>query len=288
MILLGLAAAAAAAACYETSYALQALEARAVPPRAGPRPALLLELARRRRWLGAIALAVAGFGLQIGALGLAPLTLVQPVVASGLLLLLYLGVRVLGERVEAKEVAAAAAVVAGIAGVAASAPDRSESVSRLVALALVLAGLVTVALAPYLLRRSRGVLLVASAGAADATAVLAAKLVSNELAQGRVLPAVALAAGAGATVLIGLTSETAALQRLPATRVAPLVLVLQTAVPVLLAPILFGEDWGDTALGGAVIAGSLAVLAAGSCVLAASSAVGAFEHQGGGGGELRE
>src|SRR4051812_25214052 len=95
---LGLAVALVAAGCYETSYAIQALEARALPERRGPRPSLLVELAGRPRWLGAIALAVAGFGLQIAALGLAPLTVVQPAVASGLLLLLYLGVRVLGER----------------------------------------------------------------------------------------------------------------------------------------------------------------------------------------------
>src|SRR5919206_99774 len=110
---LGLGVAAAAAGCYETSYAVQALEARAAE--AGPGP-LLLRMARRPRWAGAIALAVAGFGLQILALGLAPLTLVQPVVASGLLLLFYLGVRVLGERIGGRELAAAVAIVAGVAG----------------------------------------------------------------------------------------------------------------------------------------------------------------------------
>ena len=283
---LGLAVAIAAAGCYETSYAVQALEARAVRRRAGPRAGLLLELAGRPRWLAAIALAVAGFGLQIAALGLAPLSLVQPVIASGLLLLFYLGVRVLGESVSARDVAAAAAIVAGIAGIAAAAPDRSGSVSRPLALGLVLAGLVLAAAAPYALRvlGSRGALLVASAGAADAAAVLVAKLVSNELAAGRLLTAAGLVAGAGTTVLMGLTSETAALQRLPATRVAPLVLVIQTAVPVLLAPLLLGEDWGATPLGGALIAGSLALLGAGTVALATSRAVGvllardALEH----------
>jgi drug/metabolite transporter (DMT)-like permease len=292
---LGLGLALAAAGCYETSYAVQALEARAVDR--GPRGSLLLRMARRPRWAGAIALAVAGFGIQIAALGLAPLTLVQPAVASGLLLLFYLGVRMLGERVYARDVVAAIAIVAGIAGLAAAAPERSGSVSRSLALVLVLAGLVLVAIAPYALGRlgRRGAVLVASAGAADAVAVVAAKLVSNELTQGRPLSAAGLVAGAGATVLLGLTSETAALQRLPATRVAPMVLVLQTAVPVLLAPLLLGEDWGGTPLGGAAIAASLALLGAGAVALAASSAVGvlaapvdALEHQRGGGGQLRE
>jgi drug/metabolite transporter (DMT)-like permease len=292
---LGLAVALAAAGCYEISYVVQALEARAVGRGRGPRPSLLLQLALRPRWAAAIVLAIAGFGLQIVALGLAPLTLVQPAVASGLLLLFYLGVRVLGERVTRRDVAAAIGIVAGIAGIAAAAPDRAESVSSPVALALVLGGLGLVALAPYALRSTRGALLVASAGAADAAAVFAAKLVSNALSEGRPLAAAALAAGAGATVLLGLMSETAALQRLPATRVAPLVLVIQTAVPVLLAPLLLGEDWGATPLGGAVIAGSLGLLVVGTLALAASRALGllltpvdALEHQGGGGGKLRE
>ena len=293
---LGLAVAAAAAICYETSYAMQALEARSVPQRAGARATLLIELARRPRWLGAIVLAVVGFGLQIAALDVAPLTLGQPVVASGLLLLFYLGVRVLGERVGPREVAAAVGIVAGVGGIAFAAPRRATSVSSPMLFVLVLASLGLVALAPYVLRRlgRRGLLLVASAGAADVVAVLMAKLVSNELDDGRVLVAGVLAAGAGLTVLLGLTSETSALQRLPATRVAPLVLVIQTTVPVLLAPLLLGESWSRTRLGGAVIGASLVLVAAGTVVLATSRAVGglragdALEHQRGGGGQLGE
>jgi hypothetical protein len=115
---------------------------------------------------------------------------------------------------------------------------------------------------------------VASAGAADAAAVFASKLIADELSAGRPLAAAAFAAGAGATVLLGLASETAALQRLPATRVAPLVLVIQTAVPVLLAPLLVGERWGATPLGGAVIAISFLLVGAGAAALAASGTVG--------------
>lgn len=292
---LGLGIAVVAAGCFEVSYAVQALEARAEG--VGSSASLLVRMVQRPRWAGAIALAIVGFGLEIVALGLAPLTLVQPVIASGLLVLFYLGVRVLGEHVRRRDIAAALAIVGGIAGIAVSAPHRSGSVHRSLALILVVAGLVLVSLAPYLLGRlgRRGAFLVASAGAADAVAVLAAKLVSNELTEGRPLAAAALLAGTGATVLLGLTSETAALQRLPATRVAPLVLVIQTAVPVVLAPMLLGEDWGSTALGGAVIAASLVLLGAGAVALAASSAVGAFaapvdalEHDRGGGGQLRE
>jgi len=290
-IAFGLVAAVGATACYESSYVLQALEARTTARRLALRASLLATLVRRRRWLAAIAIGVAGWCLQIVALGFAPLTLVQPVLASGLLLLMYLGVRLLGEHVGLRELGAAAAIVAGIAVLALAAPDRATSVSDSTALVIALAALAAAALGPYPLR-SRGdtgaVLLVASAGAADAAAGVVAKLVSNELSRGGVVAAAAWAAAAGATVLIGLLSETTALQRLPATRVAPFVLVVQVTVPVLLAPLVFGESWADTPLGGGLILAALVVVAAGTAILASSAVVGdlltadALEDEGGG------
>src|SRR6476619_6900357 len=119
---IGLGVAFGAAGCFETSYALQALEARAADHALALRASLLWRLIRRPRWAIAILLAVVGWGLEVVALGLAPLTVVQPVIASGLLLLLYLGVRVLGERVTWREVAAATAIVVGVVGIALAAP----------------------------------------------------------------------------------------------------------------------------------------------------------------------
>lgn len=275
-VALGLGVALAAAACYETSYAMQALEARTMDRRHELRPSLLVSLARRPRWAAAIALGVVGWGLQVLALGLAPLTLVQPAIASGLILLLYLGVRVLGERVTPRDVAAAGAIVTGVAGIAIAAPERVDAVAGSLGLVAALGGLGAIALAPYLLRSRggrRAWRLVAAAGAADAGAALSAKLVSDDLAGGRPLIALAWAAGTGVAILLGLLSETTALQRLPATRVAPLVLVIQITVPVVLAPLVLGEDWGDTPLGGGLIGASLALVAVGTVALASSSAI---------------
>jgi drug/metabolite transporter (DMT)-like permease len=275
-VALGFAVALVAAACYETSYAMQALEARAVDRGHGLRPSLLVTLARRPRWAAAIALGVGGWLLQVLALGLAPLTLVQPAIASGLILLLYLGVRLLGERVTSRDVAAAAAIVAGVAGIAVAAPARVDAVAGSTALVATFMVLGAIALAPYVLRAGRGRgawLLVAAAGAADAGAAVSAKLVSDDLAGGRPLVALAWAAGTGVAILFGLLSETTALQRLPATRVAPLVLVIQVTVPVILAPLVVGESWSATPLHGGLIAASLALVAAGTVALAASSAV---------------
>jgi drug/metabolite transporter (DMT)-like permease len=56
-----------------------------VPPTPAGRPVLLLELVRHRAWRWSIVLAAAGFGLQVLALRLAPLILVQPLLVTGVL-----------------------------------------------------------------------------------------------------------------------------------------------------------------------------------------------------------
>ena len=181
----GLAVAAVAAACYETGYAFQALEARGVGARHALRVSLLGQLARNGRWLGATALSLLGWPLQVLALSLAPLALVQPTLALGLLLLLFLGARVLGERVGRRELAAVALVVAGIACLAAAAPSRS-TVTGGTGMTIAFAVLAALAVAPYALRRRRaGLLAVVATGAADSVAALAAKLVAGDLADGR-------------------------------------------------------------------------------------------------------
>ena len=66
-----------------------------------------------------------------------------------------------------------------------------------------------------------------------------------------------------------------ALQRRPATRVAPTMFAVQIVVPVLLAPLIFGEKWGDTPLGGAALLGFVAVAIGGTVLLAGSKTVAA-------------
>lgn len=272
---LGFAAAAGAALCYEVSYAAQALEARSVGEDAELRASMLARLVRRPRWLAAIGLALAGWVLQIVALGLAPLTLVQPTLALGLLLLLYLSHRILHEPVGIRDVVGVVAITGGVAAIAFSAPERTAETAGGVGLAITLAVLTVFTLLPFALR-SFGVgawLLVVSAGTGDALAAFVAKLVSDQLSTGSLLVAIALAAGAGLALLFGLTSEMSALQRVSPTRVAPVVLVMQTTIPVALAPLLVGEDWGDTPLGGAVIGVAFVLVAAGTALLAASPGV---------------
>jgi drug/metabolite transporter (DMT)-like permease len=276
---LGILAAVAASALYNTSLVLQALEAREVPQEHSLRPSLLGRLLRNRRWLGATVLGLAGWPLEIVALLLAPLTVVQPCLASGLILLLWLGATRLGERPGPRELLAVAAIVLGVAGVALAAPARTTDHAGAGAIALSLALVAAPIAAPFLLRAraaaAGGALMVLGAGCGYAWTAIASKLFTDELAARALLAAVAWLATAALSEGLALLSEMSALQRRPATHVAPAMFAVQVLVPVVLAPLIFGESWGETPLGGLVLLGSMAIAVAGTVLLAGSAAVGA-------------
>jgi len=262
---------------YNTSIALQALEAREVPGEHALRPSLLGRLVRNRRWLGATALGLAGWPLEIVALLLAPLTVVQPFLASGLILLLWLGATKLGEAPGWREWTAVAAIVVGVVGVAWAAPERTTDHAGAGAIAIALCLVAIPIAAPYALRGRTmlGWLPVVSAGFGYAWTAIASKLLTDELAAGALLVAVAWLATAAASEGLALLSEMSALQRRPATHVAPVMFAVQVLVPVLLAPLIFGESWGSTPLGGVVLVASMAIAVAGTVLLAGSRTVGA-------------
>ncbi len=242
------------------------------------RPSLLGRLLRNRRWLGATALGLAGWPLEIAALLLAPLTVVQPCLASGLILLLWLGATRLGERPGRREFMAVAAILLGVTGVALAAPERTTDHAGTGAIALALVLVAIPIVAPYVLRRrgmALGTLAVISAGCGYAWTAIASKLLTDELAAGALLIAVAWLATAVASEGLALLSEMSALQNRPATHVAPTMFAVQILVPVLLAPLIFGEAWSTTPLGGVVLVASMAVAVGGTVLLAGSSAVGA-------------
>jgi drug/metabolite transporter (DMT)-like permease len=278
-MLLGLLLALVASAMFNVAVAVQALDARALPRELALRFSLLRELARRRRWRLGIGLAVLGWPLHAAALGLAPLTAVQPALAAGLLVLLFVAARTLGEPVGRREVAAVLLIVGGEAGVAWAAPNRSATHSHGGGLAAALLCLAFVALLPYLVRGrpgARGLAAVMSAGVAFALSGFVTKLVSDDLSSGALLSAWLWANLVGAAAVIGVLSENTALQSRPASQVAPLVFSAQTVLPVLLAPLVGGEDWGNTPLGGAAVLLALAAVVAGVALIARSRAVGSL------------
>jgi drug/metabolite transporter (DMT)-like permease len=265
---LGLVAAVLAAACYESGYVLQALEAKKAPREESLRPTLLLRLAARRRWLAGTALSLIGVVLQTLALAHAPVTLVQPVLALGVVALLVLAKVVLQERIGPLEVWGAGLVIAGVVAVGVEGPSRSSEVTSVLALVLLLAPIAAVAVLPFLLR-TRPPLGLAAAGAAagDSVAAVALKLTSDAATSGQSAFVVLGAAGAAVAGALALIAEMSALRRLPASRVAPIVLSAQVIVPALAAMVAFGEPVTAPVVIGVVLAGT------GAGLLGASGAI---------------
>jgi hypothetical protein len=252
----GLACGVAAAVCFELGYVAQAADARRVE---GDRPGLLLRLARRPAWLGGTALVVCGLLLQLLALYLAPLSVVQPALVLGLGLLVVLAERRLGERLAPRGRLAVAAAALGVLLIALGGEtDRTTATAHPVpvlgAFAVLVLGVLAVAHAGH-----RPRLLVLAAGLGEAWAVIAAKLAVNDLADGALATAAGWGAAAAAAGLLALNAEMTGLQKVPATVAGPLVLVTSAAVPVLLAPAAIGERWASPP---AVLAGLALVVAA--------------------------
>lgn len=278
MLALGIICAIGASALYNTSIALQALEAREVGHEHALRVSLIGRLVRNPRWLVATLIGLLGWPLEIVALLLAPLTVVQPCLASGLVLLLILGVTKLGETPGRREYGAVAAIVVGVGGIAWAAPERTTSNAGTVPIAIAL-GLVAIPIfAPYVLRGWRnaaGTLAVVAAGFGYAWTAIASKLLTDELAAGSLIVAAAWLATAAASEGLALLSEMSALGRRPATRVAPVMFAVQVVVPVILAPLIFGESWSETPGGGTALVVAILLVLAGVVALAGSKAVGA-------------
>jgi uncharacterized membrane protein len=78
----------------------------------------------------------------------------------------------------------------------------------------------------------------------------------------------------GLAAVIGVLSENSAFQTRPASQVAPLVFSAQTILPVLLAPLVGGEDWSSTPLGGGAVLIALTAVVSGVVLIARSRAVG--------------
>ena len=263
----GIVLAAGAAACYDGAVALQAVEARALSAeRVGA--GLLSGLVRRMRWLAATGLAVAGFPLHVAALAIAPLTVVQPALALGLVLLLFLGARLLHEPVRPRDFAAVGAIAAGLALLAWAAPESHHAPARGLTLAIALGSLGLIALVPWL-AHAGGFALVVAAGCGYAASGLTSTLLADALRAGQVVAILGWAAATAAVAGLGLADEMGALQRVGAARVAAGAFALQTAVPVLLAPLIAGEHWDRPA----PILGGLVLVLGGSLILGAAHAV---------------
>jgi hypothetical protein len=108
--------------------------------------------------------------------------------------------------------------------------------------------------------------LVAAAVAGDTLVALATNTVATNWPQriGIVVAAVVAVAVCG---LAAVTSESAALQRLPASRVGPIGNGGQTVLPTVLAVLLANQHWRSATTGGALLAAGVFLVAAGAICL---------------------
>ena len=273
-LVLGIGAAVGASTLYSLGIALQAMDAKEAPHSEHLRLALVWGLIRRARWLLGTGLSILGWPLQVVALLLAPLVVVQPALAAGLLVLVFVGQRMLGEHAGRNEHLAMAAIVIGVIGAGLCAPPRSTGhTSERLTILIVLLVLAAASLLPYLLRalrRSPASVTIVCAGLAFGWSGVATKLASDDLSHGYLVVAVAWGLATAAASAVGVLSESSSLQARPAIQVAPVVFVTQTLVPVALAPVLFGERFSDTPLAGVPLALSLLLLVAGAAALVRS------------------
>jgi drug/metabolite transporter (DMT)-like permease len=273
---LGLAAALVASALFNVGIALQGIEARSAPKKLGLRVSLLTSLFRRKRWVLGWLLGVVGIGPQLVAFAYAPFVVVQPALATGLLILLFIGSRLFGERVTWLEIAAVCAIIGGLALVAWGAPSHTEVHRSGVAVIAVVAALTAAGFYPFFVRGTRfdtGMASIVASGAGFAASNVATKLLADDFGLhhygiAATWAAVGLISGAAATIT-GMT----AFQRRPATTVVPVSTAVQTFLPIVLEPLFLREHWGSATLDGAPIAIGLVLALVGTVVVSRTEAV---------------
>jgi uncharacterized membrane protein YozB (DUF420 family) len=241
---------------------------------------LIGQLARRRRWvLGCVAMLV-GFGFHITAFMAAPLTVVQPALAAGLVVLLAFGLRAQGGSINRREVIGVAGIIVGIVAVTFTTPARTSDVAGARSLIIALGALGVIALVPHVgvvVRRRRGggtsMLYTLGAGAGYALTGLTTKLLSDAIASSDWLPAAGWLTITALVAGLAFIDQNSALQGRDVIEVGPIVFVVPVVVPVLLAPVLVGEGWASSPIGAVPLLLSLAVVCAGAAILSGSAGV---------------
>ena len=138
----------------------------------------------------------------------APFVVVMPLLATGLLLLLAFGVRMLGERVTAADVAGVVAMIAGIGLVAWGAPTHAEAQRGPSRVALVVGLVGAASLIPFVLRSRRGepaMAVIIGSALGFGTSSIAIKLLSDGVNKGHYVVAgiwlAVVVAASGAAIL---------------------------------------------------------------------------------------
>lgn len=267
-------AALAAAVLAYIGSALQAFEARKTPSEQAMHASLLLTLLSRPLWLTGTGMNIFAFGLQVVALALASLAIVQPTFAVGLVVLAVVAVWKLGEKVGRREYLGIGMIIGGLVMLAFAAPRHNRLPFDGITAAVLLGTLGALAgglLATRLLRRVDGLTTSLAAGLAYAWVSFGGTLVGEAFTRRSWGWAGVWVGTTIAGAVLAVLSEMSALQRWPVTRAKPVVFVLQTILPAIVSPFFAAAAFGVGR--DALFACALAVVALGSVAVGTSGAV---------------
>ncbi|MEJ7742013.1 MAG: hypothetical protein WKF73_05365 [Nocardioidaceae bacterium] len=267
-MLLGLAAALAAAVVFGGSSILQAVGSRRVSSSSGFHVRTVGRLLRQPAFVAAVLLNLLGFVLHLIAVRALPLFLAQAGIAASLAVTALLAVRFFHDRLSSAEWGAVAAVCLGLALLTAAAGETGEDRATgpmSVALFAVAAVMVAGGLAAS---RARGL------ASAAVVSLLAGLGFANTALAARLLPELSVSSVLGSPVAYALPLSgvlafllySLALQRSSVTVATAPMIVLQTALPAVVGMLLLGDmvrsGWAVGALVGFVLtaAGSVALV----------------------------
>ncbi len=219
-----------------------------------------LALFRSRWYVLGIAIAIGGWALHVGALALAPISLVQSVIAGGLVLLTVTADRLFGHRVTRREWIGVALAALGLAFLAATLEgagdaahadyERADLVGYLgiVTVAALMVGGLSIG------RMREGVLLGASAGLFWAASDTSIKALSGELGDAAWTSILfsPLAVVIVVCSAVGLIVSARSLQIGKAVPVIAVTSVAANALTIAAGPLVFGEPFPDQPLAVAV------------------------------------
>jgi drug/metabolite transporter (DMT)-like permease len=207
-------------------------------------------------WTLGLVVATASWGLHVGALALAPITLVQSVIAGGLVLLTVIADRIFGFEVRRREWIGVALTAVGLAFLAATLGSTGDSrhsdyangtLTAYVG-AVGLASVAVVALAERAVAHA-GVALAAAAGLQWGASDVAIKALSDHLgADGALVLVHPLAGVIAALSLVGLVVSARSLQLGDAVPVIAVTSAIANLVTIASGLVVFGEPLPDGTL----------------------------------------
>ncbi len=230
-----------------------------------------LALFRSRWYVLGIVIATGSWGLHVTALSLAPITLVQSVIAGGLVLLTVIADRLFGMKVTRREWIGVAACAAGLAFLAATLDGAAASahsdyaVSTLTLYVVAALGIGTAAGVYGWRPGAGGIGLAASAGLIWGASDVAIKAQSDDLDRGALVLAHPLTLVIIVLSVLGLVVSARSLQIGKAVPVIAVTSAAANLTTIASGPVVFGEPLPDDTVGLTVrlLAFALVIVAAG-------------------------